>query len=72
MKYFVGVRAKDCVIFRSNQRPTSENHPNGVEFAWGPYPSRLRAEQTAMYQNYRIAIPAHYGDAVPVWPGGIE
>lgn len=69
VKYYVGVRPNDCVIFRSSERPTQNCHPLHVTFCFGPYRRRKDAERAAMWQNYRITIPTHYSHDVPLWDG---
>jgi hypothetical protein len=67
MKYYVGVRPRDCIIFRSNQEPTQNVHPRMVSFCFGPYRLRKSAERSAMWQNYRIVNDRTR--PIPIWDG---
>lgn len=70
-QYYVGyLKNHRALIFRSNKIPTESNHPKNVLFAWGPYYTRRKATQVAMYQNYYIDNEQNL--ATPMWNGRNE
>ena len=57
VKDSAGYRLAHVDIITAEVTPTRESHGNRYEFAIGGFPTKMKAVEVAMYQNYVIDSP---------------